>query len=56
MLDRGVPETPKTMKAIVIALGFSPELNGKLQLLKKLYTLVTGNREIKLLLIRKLSP
>lgn len=33
------------IKAVVIALGFSLELDGKAQLLKTLYTLVIGHEE-----------
>lgn len=44
LLVRGLQETPKTTWVIVIALGFLPELEDKILLLKTLQTLNTGRR------------
>lgn len=54
MLSRNVPEFPKTIQAITVASNYSAELVDMTLLLKTLHTLVTGHRERKLELGRKL--
>lgn len=56
LLIKGVWENPKTIQTVAIALGCPPKLDGKTQLLKTPYTLVTEQEEIKLALTKKLSP
>lgn len=38
LLTRGVPETPQTIQAVLIALGCQPELDGKTPFLKTPHT------------------
>jgi hypothetical protein len=47
LLDRGVPEMLKVIQAIVVAFGCPTEHDGKIILLKTLYTLAIGYGEIK---------
>lgn len=44
---RETPDTPKTIQAIAVALACPPKLSSKTLLLKPLYTLVAGHRDIK---------
>lgn len=54
MLTRNVPGFPKTIQAIIAVINYSAELVVKTLLLKTLHTLLTGHRERKLQLGRKL--
>ena len=47
---------PKARQALVIAVGDTPKLNGKTQLLKTSCNFVIEYGEIKLLLSRKIPP
>lgn len=47
---------PQTTETIVIAHGCPLELGGKTLLLRTPYTVVSGRREFKLMLIRKFLP
>lgn len=47
VLSKESPCTPQTRQDIAIALGYSPELDDKIVLLKTLHTLVTGHKETK---------
>lgn len=46
LLSKGSPRTTQTRQDTAIALGHSPELDGKIVLLKTLHALVTGHKEI----------
>lgn len=56
LLVRGVLEIYKTIRDIAVALDYPPQLNDVTLLLKTLYTLAAGYREIKFKLSRKLPP
>lgn len=54
LLVRGVPETSKTMQAVVLVLAYASELDVKTLLLKTPHTLTTGHREARSILDGKL--
>lgn len=56
LVNQNVPETPKTIEAIAIALGCPTELDGKTLLLGTRHMFVIEHEEIKLVVTKKLSP
>lgn len=55
LLFREAPEVSKTMQAIVTALGYPPQIHGKILLLKAPHMLPTGHGEISHTTINKFS-